>query len=65
MGLAPEEVWTIEDSPHGIAASLAANIPTIAITHRESLEPIPDGVAHVAKNWDDVLSVVRGEVVAT
>lgn len=55
VGLEPEDVVTVEDSPHGIRASLDAKIPTIAIAHREPVGSIPKGVLKIAKSWDEVL----------
>ncbi len=64
IGLQSEECVTIEDSPHGIAASMEAKIPTIAIAHREVLNTYPKGVLCVAQNWDDVLKVLNNRLVS-
>jgi HAD superfamily hydrolase (TIGR01509 family) len=54
LGVAPEEALAFEDSPSGVASSVAAGIPTVAIAStREPADLEELGVEMVARDFTD------------
>ena len=58
LALHPDEGFAIEDSPHGIAAAIAAKIPVIQFRSQSHFVP-PDERAVFSGSWPEILAYLQ------
>lgn len=58
-GASPDEVVVVEDAPHGLAAAMAAGIPTVAFIRPCSFPfALPQGLRGSVRSWEELESLL-------